>query len=399
MNKDSKYSTRSETERIFYTLDSLDRTAETTAIDTASKSEQCVLSMSSLGKLGRFGNQLFQYAFLRICALKSGAKVECPSWIGQSLFGHIDLPISQLLPPAIEQLDRGETLFDAMPEFIPYFEKMAGAPSIRVGVEAIEQGLSNVDLWGFFQFHTRFLQPHQAFFRSLFQPIPELREALEVGLTQLRSRGKTIIGVHIRRGDFVHLPMAGFTLLVPLEWWCEWLDRMWERFDQPVLFLCSDDLDRVLPAFAKFKPVTCNELSIEVTQLQSIHAEFYVDFFILSQCDVVGISNSVFSFAACLLNERGQQFFRPCWDFSIKFVQFDPWESLPLLYIGDGQPKILKRVDEVAAVTLATQGKLELLRCLCVQVPFSILKQWLVRLYLSYQGAGWRGVFRLLNNY
>lgn len=84
---------------------------------------------------------------------------------------------------------------------------------------------------------------------------------------------------------------------------------------------------------------------------------------------------------------------------SVKFVPFDPWNSLPLLYIGDSQPKILKRIDEVAAVALATQGSLRLLRCLCVQVPISIVKQWLVRVYLSYQGSGLQGVFRLFNNH
>jgi hypothetical protein len=114
----------------------------------------------------------------------------------------------------------------------------------------------------------------------------------------------------------------------------------------------------------------------------------------LSQCDVVGISNSVFSFAACLLNERGQQFFRPCWDFSTQFVQFDPWDSLPLLYIGDGQPRMLKRIHEAASVALATQGKLALLKCLFIQVPISFAKQRLVRIYLSYQGLGWRGLFK-----
>lgn len=391
MNKGSAYSKRSETDRIFRALDSLGQTVE---IVTPSTSDQSILTMSSLGKLGRFGNQLFQYAFLRICARQAGAQVECPSWIGQSLFGHAEPPISQQLAPAIEQLDQGETLFDAIPEFISYIEKMAGASSIRVGVEALEQGLSNVDLWGFFQVHTRFLQPHQAFFRSLFQPVPDLRDALEIGLAQLRSRGKTIIGLHIRRGDFVRLPLAGFTLVVPLEWWCEWLDRLWSELDQPVLFLCSDELERVLPAFAKFAPVTCNDLSIALPeQLQAINAEFYIDFFVLSQCEVVGISNSIFSFAACLLNERGQRFFRPCWDFSTKFVQFDPWDSLPLLYVG-GQPKLLKSIHEAATVALATQGKIGLLKCLCLQMPISVTKQWLIKIYLRYQVAGLRGVFR-----
>jgi hypothetical protein len=65
-----------------------------------------VLTMSSIGQLGRFANQLFQYAFLRICAQQSGARVECPAWIGQTLFGHQDAPISQRLPPAIEIMHR-----------------------------------------------------------------------------------------------------------------------------------------------------------------------------------------------------------------------------------------------------------------------------------------------------
>ncbi|CAA9590340.1 Two-component transcriptional response regulator, LuxR family [uncultured Synechococcales cyanobacterium] len=75
MDNDSKYSNRSETDRIFPALDSLSQTAETTATDTLSTSEQSILTMLSLGKTGRFGNQLFQYAFLQICARQ--AKLCC----------------------------------------------------------------------------------------------------------------------------------------------------------------------------------------------------------------------------------------------------------------------------------------------------------------------------------
>jgi hypothetical protein len=111
---------------------------------------------------------------------------------------------------------------------------------------------------------------------------------------------------------------------------------------------------------------------------------------------VVSISNSIFSFAACLLNEREQQFFRPCWDFSTKFVQFDLWNGLPLLYIG-GQPKRLKRLDKVAAVALAIQGKIRLLKCFCLQVPIELTRQWLMRAYLRYQVVSLRGVFKSFN--
>jgi hypothetical protein len=103
-----------------------------------------VLTISSLGRLGRFGNQIFQYAFLRICAAKSGAHVECPP-------------------------------------------------------EAIEKGLKDVDLWGFFEFPSHLLRPHQEYFRSLFQPVPELADPLREALTTMRSKAKTIVGIHIRR--------------------------------------------------------------------------------------------------------------------------------------------------------------------------------------------------------
>lgn len=398
--ENSKYSTQSETDRIFNVLDEFSQDAKATQSSQAaslSESEQPVLAMSSLGKLGRFGNQLFQYAYLRICAQQSHAQIQCPTWIGQTLFGHSDPPISKRLPPAIEQRETGETLFDVMPEFTAYIEKLADAKSIRVGAEALEQGLADVDLWGFFQLHTRLLQPHKAYFQSLFQPVSELQLPLEMGFERLQAKGKTIVGLHIRQGDFVSLPRAGFTLVIPLSWWCEWLNQIWQELDDPVLFLCSDELDRVLPAFAAFHPITKKDLQVQLPdQMQDANIDFYVDFFMLSHCDVVGISNSIFSFAACLLNNHGKHFVRPCWDFSKKLIPFDPWDSDPLLYAGSGQPRIFKRLSEVLHITFVTQGPIGLLQCLCFYLPKTLLKEWAVRAYLAYQVEGLIGMIKTI---
>ena len=38
--------------------------------DNTINPDEAVISMSSLGDLGRFGNQLLQYAFVRVCAKK-----------------------------------------------------------------------------------------------------------------------------------------------------------------------------------------------------------------------------------------------------------------------------------------------------------------------------------------
>jgi len=45
-----------------------------------------MISFRELGRYGRFGNQLFQYAFLRTTAQRLGVKFFCPAWPGDSIF-------------------------------------------------------------------------------------------------------------------------------------------------------------------------------------------------------------------------------------------------------------------------------------------------------------------------
>jgi hypothetical protein len=45
-----------------------------------------MISFSKLGQMGRLGNQLFQYAFLRTAAQRLGVKFYCPPWIGDEVF-------------------------------------------------------------------------------------------------------------------------------------------------------------------------------------------------------------------------------------------------------------------------------------------------------------------------
>lgn len=264
---DPSYASESETNRVFDVFGGFKKDAENTKTFSEGESTddlQPMLTMSSLGQLGRFGNQLFQYACLRICAAKSNAKVECPPWIGQALFGHTDAPISRRLPPAVESKDQREDLFDVIPEFIPYLEKLADAKSTRISSEVLSKGLSNVDLWGFFQFHTRYLKPNRQYFCSLFQPVDELKSVLEDGLNTLRSQGKTLVGVHVRRRDYISTPNIGFTLVFPPKWYCAWLENIWDQLENPVLLLCSDDVDSIVNEFAKFNPITSKDLKINL---------------------------------------------------------------------------------------------------------------------------------------
>ena len=395
------YTSESETNRVFDVFDGFKKDAENTKTvwEEANPGDlQPVLTMTSIGQLGRFGNQLFQYACLRICAEKSGAKVECPPWIGQTLFRHTDAPISQRLSPAVELKDEGESLFDVIPEFIPYLEKLADAKSTRINSEVLSKGLANVDLWGFFQFHTRHLKPNRQYFCSLFQPVDELKSALEAGLNTLRSKGKTVVGVHIRRGDYLTEPRVGFTLVFPPKWYCQWLESIWDELEEPVLLLCSDDVDSIVNDFAKFNPITSKDLNIKLpASFKDLDLEFYTDFFMLSNCDMVVTSNSNFSFVACMLNERAEIFVRPVWDFSKKFQEFDPWNSEPLLWLGGQQSKFVKSLPDSLSITYKTQGFWAMLKCLFIYVPQSYIKGWAVRAYLGYQTKGILGVIQSLS--
>jgi hypothetical protein len=385
----SKYTAKSELDRLFSTFGNLSKDAEATKSQSANDraDDQCpVLSMSAIGKFGRFGNQLFQYAFLRICAEKSGARIESPTWVGQTLFGHQDANISKRLPPAIECRGAEASLFDVIPELIPYIEKLADAESSRVGSDALNAGLADVDLWGFFQFHTRYLKAHQQYFRSLFQPVDDLKLALDDGLAMLRAKGKTIVGIHIRRGDYLTQQRAGFTLVLPTKWYCEWLEGIWPELEDPVLLLCSDDLDSIVADFARFSPVTTSGLKIQLPAGME-ELDFYTDFYMLTQCDVVCSSNSNFSFVACMLNQQAKTFVRPHWDFSSRFMVFDPWDSDPVLYIGT-PPKFFKNLPDIIRTTYATQGVWAMLKSIFLYFPANLLKESLLRTYLRYETNG-----------
>lgn len=394
-----KYKISSELDRTFDVFGTLGKDAKDLQFISdynVEAANQSAISMSSLGKFGRFGNQLFQYAFLRICAQKSGAVVECPPWIGQTLFGHNDAPVIHRLPPAIERQAVGNNVFDITPEFIPYIEKLSGGKSCRIcPEETLQQEITNVDLWGFFQIQTGWLAPYKSYFRSLFQPVGDLKLSLDEGWNFLRSQGKTFVGVHLRRTDYMTHPRLGFTLAFPASWYCEWLSRIWDELEDPILLVCSDDLNSILPEFEKFSPLTSRDLNVKLpTRMQNSNVEFYIDFFMLSQCDIVITSNSIFSFAACLLNERGRMFVRPCWDFEKKFILFDPWDSEPLLIKEEQKTKFFKSVSEVISITYATQGLLSTIKCLFLYLPKSYLKEWAIRVYLGYQIRGIVGAIK-----
>ena len=352
-----------------------------------------VLAMTSLGKFGRFGNSIFQYAFLKICARASGAEVQTAPWVGNDLFGHHDPPVTASLGCVIEDGATMNSLLDTMPELVPFLERTTRSKARYIGVEAMTEGGPSGNVFGLFQWHSSAYRPHKEYFRSLFQPSEDLRPWLDEPITEMRKRGRTIVALHLRTGDYHWLPMYTWTLMPPPQWWAEWLASVWKDLDDPVLYLCSNDVGAIRSWFKEFNPVTSDDFpTAPPGRLKGMSVEFFRDFHVLTQADVLGISNSTFSFAAAMLNERATRFVRPHWDFSTRFTDFDPWDAQPLLALSAPVPSMHKGYRRMLRVARETGGIKGAIASALLYHPVGSAAVLKIRLGLAFQGRGWRGV-------
>lgn len=122
-----------------------------------------IIQYSYLGKFGRFGNQLFQYAFARSYAEMIGAKFEVPDWIGRRLFVGLEDD-------------------DYISCTLPYTE-----------VDTFEWGCSNIDLLGYFQFEKALSIIKKENVHKWFTFKPEFTD-------NVPARD---ICAHLRRGDYL----------------------------------------------------------------------------------------------------------------------------------------------------------------------------------------------------
>lgn len=241
-------------------------------------------------------------------------------WIGEYLFGHRDPPICDELPTVY---DRDVSEEDVFHNPLPLYK--------------------GKDFNGYFHFFsTRYYRPHQTFFRSLFQPAPHIRHELDEGMQHLRSRGQTVVAIHLWRGDYIKYLHHDWCYISPAEWYKSWLNSLWTTLHRPVLYIASDELDQVLDDFREFHPVTSTEVFDGLWIPQSyrdiapningvvMNMDFYHDYHVLRNCDILATSNSTFSFSASMLNERAKSFYRPHYE-SQQLISYDPWNSDPML--------------------------------------------------------------------
>ena len=260
------------------------------------------VTMTSLGRNGYFGNQLFQYAAVRLFALRHRLTAAFPSWDGQQLFGLDD--------PSCAGLGLPELAFKAFSDDERRLWEFDDPPI-------------NVDLWGYFQEIPGAWRRHRALLRRIFSlPMAHQRALDDWRQDVTRGGRRTLVAIHLRRKDYRRLQQDfPWFRVVPEAWYLTVLRAIWPTLRDPVLYVASDEPDIVRPCFAEFENVS----PVFGEPADSL-PEHVRDFEILRRADHVAICNSSFSRMAAILAQDSQRCFLPSFD-AEAFEPYDPWRD------------------------------------------------------------------------
>lgn len=275
------------------------RSALITDLGLLREPSEKAISMATLGMNGRFGNQLFQYAFLYLYGLRNNCRVQTPRWIGQMLYG------ITADPPDPSFIRQNFTVFTGVER---HLWTMSEPPT-------------SVDFFGYFQEVPASWRHHRNLLRQLFTPRPDFLELIERWFRRSIEPGSTLVGIHVRRGDYSqfspeHTP---WFRTIPVEWYKTLLDEIWPTLERPVLFIATDDADTVVPHFAEYAPLMAPASELVIPELQ-----FIPDFTCLQRSSRLTVVNSSFSRMASLLAEEGQTAYLPN-VVAQRFERYEPW--------------------------------------------------------------------------
>lgn len=259
------------------------------------RSDRPLLTMASLGNYGRFAQTVNEYVAMRLYAERFGLEFATPDWVGQYFFAIDDPLMPPASPPGFDEW------LDVRDRFAADFDGAGGAPSF-----------SGCDLFlGGSPVNAMRLADRDRV-QGWLTPRECWRDYLAPPVDLLRSRGRTLVALHIRQTDWWD---KAYT---PLSLYLSWLDQNWGDFDDPVLFVSTDE-PKVVAEFARYAPVTAADFPCRWDGL-----DYLQDFHVLSQADVLAISTGSFALTAAALNPRARLFLRP--DAGNQGLEtFQPW--------------------------------------------------------------------------
>jgi hypothetical protein len=195
----------------------------------ARSAQTVVFAASCLGRLGRWGNQIFQWSALRLAAELHGGKLLCPDWAGRRclveaasdalLTADVDasLPLCADRPVLSHagfrawaltreplksaSLLAGDVSGHQLRRFVPQVNAaILLQPSTTTGYP----GPRAAAYWGWFAFHTSAFAPHRCRFAQLMALSPALGAAVHAHEYLLRASGdvqRPMWGIHMRCGE------------------------------------------------------------------------------------------------------------------------------------------------------------------------------------------------------
>ncbi|MEM1102728.1 MAG: FkbM family methyltransferase [Pseudomonadota bacterium] len=261
-----------------------------------------IVTNSTIGRLGRFGNQIFQYLFLRCHSQDMGFRFENTPWVGDEIFD---------IQPGVEKTQSG----------------LREIRQVKFSTDECDilnstDRLSNANLEGFFQYNTQIYKSHRSNIHKEFSFKNEFAERAELIKSVLDAQDGITVGIHLRRGDYG----KRIFFIAPTEWYLEWLYSLKEIYSAITIYLASDEVESLASSFHEFRVLTARDFGPTSQPMPG----FFDDFAALTLCDRLAISNSTFSFAAAMLNNCCKEFLRP--DLASKgLIKFDPWSAEPLL--------------------------------------------------------------------
>ena len=242
-----------------------------------------IVSMSHLGTDGRLGHQFQHYLGLKIYAQNNNYQVETPDWIGRYLFeGCYHDPYILGYYETIEAND---------PVFLASLQNKERPPAKAFNLKG-----------GCFNPST-ITQDEKKYIQKILRPLPYWREQINTFINILKqndSNNRTIVALHIRRGDFIkdgrYVPSSKVYL--------DWLENFWNTFENPILYIASDDINNVIKDFTSYNPYSYKNFNLINNNLA-----FLIDFFILAQSNIMVKAGSSFSALAALCNEKCSCFY------------------------------------------------------------------------------------------
>ena len=181
------------------------------------------LYCACLGRLGQFGNQIFQFAFATLCARVHRLNLITPDWIGRYCFPYA--AAFATAPPASRVLvaDRvvlshaGWRAWASQRAPLSSFGELSGkrlrAEMPQVNASSLSTGAlccagaqhvppgGCLELWGWFQFGTADYAPHRAAVADAFVLAPALQALVDSALAIVLDGAETLVCVHVRCSD------------------------------------------------------------------------------------------------------------------------------------------------------------------------------------------------------